>query len=57
MGRTKNNAQRAHELFYEMTLEQLKTWGVKFHSLHLGKPSGDAYIDDKGVKDVEFFTD
>ena len=42
-------------LFYNYTVQQLGTWGVKYHSLFLGKPSGDVYVDDKGVKDAEFF--
>lgn len=29
------------------TLEQLTKWGCKFHSLLMGKPSYDIYIDDK----------
>ena len=57
MGRTHNNAQHAWELFYVLTYEQLKNWGVKFHSLFLGKPAGDIYVDDKGIKDEHFFTD
>ena len=55
MGRTENNQSKAYELFYDLTVEQLNKWGVKYHDLFLGKPSGDLYIDDKGVKDVEFF--
>lgn len=31
----------------ELTLEQLKEWGVKFHDLQFGKPSGDIYFDDR----------
>jgi len=56
MGRFNNDQARAHELFYDFTVKQLERWGVKYHELFLGKPSGDLYIDDKGVKDVEFFT-
>lgn len=56
MGRTNNNPQKAKELFYDLTEKQLDSWGVKFHELWLGKPSGDLYIDDKGVSDNEFFT-
>ena len=29
--------------------------GAKHHQLFLGKPSGDYYIDDKGVNDEDFF--
>ena len=55
MGRFENDAQKAIEAFYKMTEEQLKRWGVKYHQLFLGKPAGDIYIDDKGVRDVDFF--
>ena len=27
----------------------------KYHQLILGKPSGDVYVDDKGIKDGDFF--
>lgn len=56
MGRSNNNRTMAYDLFYDLTTQQLKEWGVKYHDLFLGKPSGDFYIDDKGIKDVEFFT-
>lgn len=55
MGRYKNNSEKAHESFYELTVKQLNSWGVKYHKLFLGKPSGDIYIDDKGVNDEDFF--
>ena len=57
MGRTNNNSQLAYDLFYELTKQQLDEWGVKYDSLFLGKPSGDLYIDDKGISDERFFTD
>ena len=37
------------------TETQLKEWGVKYHSLILGKPFADIYIDDKAIKDKDFF--
>tara|TARA_R100001443_G_scaffold103792_1_gene112244 strand:- start:124 stop:471 length:348 start_codon:yes stop_codon:yes gene_type:complete len=55
MGRTKNNALLAEKLFRELTEEQLNNWGVKYHKLFMGKPSGDIYVDDKGEKDEHFF--
>lgn len=55
MGRTENNSLMAHRLFYFLTETQLKNWNVKYHKLFMGKPSGDLYIDDKGVKDENFF--
>lgn len=57
MGRHKNKADLAFLDFYDFTKNQLDSWGVKYHSLFLGKPAGDVYIDDKGVKADEFFTD
>jgi hypothetical protein len=55
MGRSGNSPAYAYSAFYEFTRQQLLEWGVKFHHLFLGKPSGDIYIDDKGIKDKEFF--
>lgn len=55
MGRTKNNVLLAEKLFRELTEKQLDDWGVKYHKLFMGKPSGDVYIDDKGEKDEDFF--
>ncbi len=57
MGRYKNNSTLAWPEFYLPTVRQLQSWGVKFHQVFLGKPSGDIYIDDKGEKDEDFFTD
>jgi hypothetical protein len=42
-------------MFFDFTVKQLNSWGVKYHELHLGKPAGDIYVDDKGVKDEDFF--
>ena len=57
MGRHKNNMMLAIQDFYEFTSRQLKDWGVKHHHLFLGKPNADFYIDDKGIKDSNFFND
>jgi|TARA_R100000995_G_C3368252_1_gene70543 hypothetical protein len=51
----KNDGKKAHNKYYSLTYDQLNNWGVKFHKLIMGKPSGDLYVDDKGVKDEEFF--
>ena len=32
-----------------LTLKQLKKWGVKYNQLIMGKPSFDLYIDDKNL--------
>lgn len=55
MGRHNNNADLAKREFYDLTKNQLKSWGCKYHSLILGKPSGDYYIDDKGINSDDFF--
>ena len=57
MGRYDNNATLAIQQFYSLTKKQLAEWGVKYNQLILGKPSGDLYIDDKGIKDGDFFAD
>ena len=56
MGRSDNSYSYANEAFYELTYQQLKGWNVNFHELYLGKPAGDFYIDDKGIRDEDFFT-
>jgi len=55
MGRYQNNANLAIQKFYSITKDQLEEWGVKYHELILGKPSGDIYVDDKGMRDGKFF--
>lgn len=57
MGRSGNNVDLAKGMFYELTKDQLDSWGCKYHKLVLGKPSGDYYIDDKGINANEFFRD
>jgi capsule biosynthesis phosphatase len=57
MGRYGDNADLARKMFYELTANQLEQWGCKYHKLMLGKPSGDFYIDDKGINSNEFFGD
>ena len=55
MGRTDNSPVYAERLFRKLTEKQLEDWGVKYHKLFMGKPSGDVYVDDKGEKDENFF--
>jgi SAM-dependent methyltransferase len=33
----------------EVTENQMRTWGVKYHQLFFGKPEADVYIDDRGL--------
>ena len=44
-----------YKKYHDFTELQLKAWKVKYHQLRLGKPEGDLYIDDKGVRDEDFF--
>ena len=55
MGRYNNDAAKAHNAFYDLTVKQLNNWGVKYDHLFLGKPAGDLYIDDKGINDEDYF--
>jgi len=55
MGRSNNCVAYAISAFKDLTKKQLEEWGVRYHDLFLGKPSGDVYIDDKGVGDESFF--
>jgi hypothetical protein len=55
MGRYKDSRMMAHKEFYDLTYNQLESWGCKFHYLIMGKPAGDIYIDDKGMHDNDFF--
>lgn len=57
MNRFYGNAFKCHSEFYLFTERQLKKWGVLYDKLIMGKPSGDYYIDDKGINDEDFFAD
>lgn len=50
------NIKEVYLHYYDFTIDQLKKWEVKYHILIMGKPSGDFYIDDKGINADEFFT-
>ena len=34
---------------YEMTVDWIKRYGVKYHQLFMGKPIGDVWIDDRAI--------
>ena len=55
MSRTTNDPVLSDRLFREITERQLEEWGCKYHYLIMGKPSGDVYIDDKGINSDDFF--
>lgn len=35
---------------YDMTLEWLKNYGLKYHQLYLGKPIGEVWLDDRAIR-------
>ena len=42
--------------WFDLTVSQLNEWGAKFHSVELGKPHYDLYIDDKSISSETFFS-
>ena len=49
MGRNKDDSRKAHLQGYQFTSKQLKSWGLKYDKLILGKPSCDIFVDDKSL--------
>ena len=47
MGKNNESIEAAYNEGYEFTKNQLREWGVKYHTLKMGKPSYDMIIDDK----------
>jgi len=47
MKRCKGNVAKVKKKIKPLTLKQLRSWGVKYHKIHFGKPSFDLFIDDK----------
>jgi hypothetical protein len=41
--------------WFNLTLNQLNKWGVKFTELRLGKPHYDLFVDDKNINSNDFF--
>ena len=41
----------------EVTTNQFKEWGVKYHELRFGKPVYDLFIDDKNIEASTYFED
>lgn len=41
--------------YYNLTKNQLKKWGAKYHKLLLGKPAYDIFIDDKSFNSDKYF--
>ena len=49
MGRFSDNRIKAQKKIKNLTLKQLKKWGLKYHKIFFGKPSFDILIDDKSI--------
>ena len=47
MGQFRGDYSKAVKTYKNLTIRQLKKWGVNYHNLILGKPAYDYYIDDK----------
>ena len=44
--------------WFYLTVDQLKGWGLKFHTLRTGvKFNGDIFVDDRGINSEDFFSD
>ena len=44
--------------WFDVTKKQLDEWGVKYHTLYVGrKLNYDVIIDDKAINDLDFFKD
>ena len=46
-----------HWDYLERTILDLKTIGIKYHTLVMGKPPADVVIDDKAMRPAEFFNE
>ena len=44
------------KLWFDITYQQLKEWGCKFHELRMGKPAYDLFIDDKNINSERYFS-
>ena len=49
----KGNVSDIYSNLYQLTLDQLNNWGVKFHQLVMGKIHYDLLIDDKAVNSLK----
>ena len=50
-----NAASKAAAILFDLTKDQLDSWGCKYHDLILGKPHADYFIDDKAINSNDFF--
>jgi capsule biosynthesis phosphatase len=50
----KNDVERVNSLYRKKTIDWLIKNGVWFSDLIMGKPAGDIYVDDRGMRPDEF---
>ena len=50
-----SRGSRTGKNWFNLTLNQLNTWGAKFTELKMGKPHFDLFIDDKNINSEEYF--
>jgi predicted enzyme involved in methoxymalonyl-ACP biosynthesis len=41
--------------WFDITTNQLREWGCKYHELRMGKPAYDLFIDDKNINSEHYF--
>jgi hypothetical protein len=56
MGSSRNSVDEATLKWKEFTEIQISDWGLKYHQIFFGKPSGDLYIDDKAINEKDYFS-
>ena len=49
MGRTNQNINLVNKKYKQETKKQLKSWGLNFDELLMGKPSYDLFVDDRSI--------
>lgn len=49
-GTCNGDLEKIYKMWYDFTVRQLKTWGLKYHKLLLGKPDADLYVDDRAFR-------
>ena len=54
MGRNNDNSKFVKKKYHSVVNNQLKSWGLNYDELILGKPSYDFLIDDKSINPKKF---
>ena len=49
LGTYNENINLIKKKYFNKTEKQLRSWGLKYHKLYMGKPSFDIYVDDKSL--------